>query len=277
VLVAVVAQVALKMWHARLIAIIGPDGVDLQRAAEEGARAADHLLRMAIRAIDYCPPIEFEFEDFLDAMLLSDGVIAPDDAHGYRKALRDSFVSFGIIPSTQRIRNLAQSGIEPVYDNLHFESLSNSCDEVFRFIWENAILLSIDHSYHLAMEAVRPVMRPGPDGFIVREVIGEYIQTLDCKAESLPAIGVQVPDDLEPDTRVQLWGGGTLIFDQFGQAKFHHAKPLQDWSRQARRLRYLVANGLFDTRGRVGFSLGTPRGQRFAEFHASNIRVGESW
>jgi CO/xanthine dehydrogenase FAD-binding subunit len=35
-------------------------------------------------AIDYLPPVEFEFPDFLAALLVSDAEIVPDDKHGYR-------------------------------------------------------------------------------------------------------------------------------------------------------------------------------------------------
>ena len=39
----------------------------------------------------------------------------------------------------------------------------------------------------------------------------------------------------------------------------------------------LVRAGLRDTHKRFGFSLGTPRGQRFADFHVANPRAGEAW
>jgi hypothetical protein len=76
---------------------------------------------------------------------------------------------------------------------------------------------------------------------------------------------------------VQVFGGGTVIFDQFGSAKYHQTKPLQDWQRQSRRLDYLVRSNLHDTRQRFGFSLGTSRGQLFAEFHLANPRAEEAW
>jgi hypothetical protein len=67
------------------LADVTVDGsVSLARAAEEGATAAQHLLGMCVRAIDYLPPVEFEFPDFLAALLVSDAEIVPDDKHGYR-------------------------------------------------------------------------------------------------------------------------------------------------------------------------------------------------
>ena len=77
--------------------------------------------------------------------------------------------------------------------------------------------------------------------------------------------------------QVQLWGGGAVIFDQFGSAKLHQTKPLLDGARQLRRLRYLHQNGLVDSRQRLGFSLGSARGQEFAALHPVDADVLEGW
>jgi hypothetical protein len=65
---------------------------------------------------------------------------------------------------------------------------------------------------------------------------------------------------------VRVLGGGTIVFDQFGQAKYHHRKDIRDTQRQRRRLGYLISNGLSD-RGGLGVSDGLPAGQRFALLH----------
>jgi hypothetical protein len=74
-----------------------------------------------------------------------------------------------------------------------------------------------------------------------------------------------------------MFGGGAVIFDQFGAAKLHLTKPLLDGPRQERRLRYLHENGLVDAERRIGFSLGLPRGQQFAALHAADAEVLEGW
>src|SRR6266511_3584959 len=90
-------QTMVFMWTRRIQPLVSTDGtVDRARAAEEGASAARHLLQMAIRAIDYCPSVEFEFDDFLAALLTSDAEVSPDDEFDYRGALKDAFGSFGI-------------------------------------------------------------------------------------------------------------------------------------------------------------------------------------
>lgn len=276
VLVAAVMQTLLQMWTDRLIPLIHAGKLDLARAAEEGSKAATHLLTMAIRAIDYTPPVEFEFEDFVDAVFVSDSVVAPDDEHHYRDKLLDSFRAFGITRPAEQIVDLAERG--PLqYENMNFAALRVAPDEVHRFLWQNAELLGIDRAYHLEVESVYPATRVGPDGLVVEEAAADYVQMLDATAEELAERGVQLPGGLDPATKVQVFGGGTVIFDQFGSAKYHQTKPLQDWQRQSRRLDYLVRSNLHDTHQRFGFSLGTSRGQLFAEFHLANPRAEEAW
>ena len=275
VAVAAVLRALLAMWSKRVAALIRSGGLDRGRAAEEGAKAAKHLLQMTIRATDYAPAVELEFEDFIDALLVADRVVAPDDPHGYRDSVAAAFAAFGIVPPPERIVDLAEQPL--LYEGLNFVAMRSDADEVFRFVWQNAERLGIDRRFSLRVEAVRPSIRVGPDGLVVNEVVADYVQTLNVTAAEAARLGVTLPADVGAKTEIQLWGGGTLIFDQFGMAKFHQRKPLDDWERQSRRLDYLLRHGFFDTRGRLGFSFGTPLGMRFAEFHQPNMRAGEDW
>lgn len=73
-----------------------PDLVD--RLAQEAAKSATHLLTICIRAIDYCPPVDITFGDYLRAMLTADRDMVPDDQHHYRVALIEAFRRRGIYP-----------------------------------------------------------------------------------------------------------------------------------------------------------------------------------
>jgi hypothetical protein len=278
VLVAIVMKTLSLMWRQRLTALIGDKRLDRERAAEEGARAARHLLEMSIRSIDYLPPLEFEFVDFLDSILTSDGEVTPDDRLGYRTSLEAAFKEWGIVRSGGRIVNLAATPRRPVYGRYNFGALRTDPDEVFRFVWDNAELLEIDRRYYVHVDHVRPSIRVGPEGLIVSETVADYVQMLDgTAAELAEAVPMKRPLQLDPSTKVQILGGGTIIFDQFGAAKFHQKKSLLDSDRQTRRLKYLVESGLIDTTGRFGFSLGTPRGQRFALLHEPDDLKAEGW
>lgn len=276
VVVRAVIGTLLEMWTRRLAALTAGQRVNLERVAEEGAKAAEHLLRMVVRGIDYMPPVELEFEDVLDSILQADEVVAPDDRHGYRLALRDAFAELGIERAEQRIVDLSERPA-PVYERMNYAALRSEPSEVARFIWDNADVFSIDRRYWLQVGSVQPSVRIGPDGLVVPEVVAAYVQALDLTAAELAAQGVAAAERLQPATRVQVWGGGVLVFDQFGRAKYHQSKPLADWPRQERRLDYLVGRRLADSRRRYGFATPTPRGQRFAALHVANLRAGEDW
>lgn len=278
VLVAAVMQALLHIWTGRLEAITTDPTVDRARVAEEGAKAADHLLHMAIRAVDYCPPLEFEFADFLDALLVADQEMDPDDALGYRTAVEHAFNEYGIErPETSTIDVLHD---RLVYSGFNYTSLRSSPDEVFRFIWENRATLRLDPTMYTFVENVRPSTRVGPDGFVVNEVLVDYVQSLRGRpADIAKRLGsrFELPASLPADKEIQIWGGGVLIFDQFGRAKLHQRKAIDEPLRQSARLRYLAEEGLRDRQGRVGFSLGVGSGRRFAELHANAARSREAW
>ena len=86
---------------------IHPDLVE--RLASEAAKSAGHLLRMAIRALDYCPPVDVTFGDYLRALVTADTDLVPDDRRGYRVALIESFRAWGILPHD--VRSLSQESL----------------------------------------------------------------------------------------------------------------------------------------------------------------------
>lgn len=276
VVVAAVMRTLLAMWSGRLVAITGRSGANRDRVVEEGAKAATHLLKMLLRGIDYMPPVELEFEDVLDAVLTADEVVAPDDEHGYRDAFEAQFGAFGIARPEGRMVDLTQ-GPAPVYERMNFTLLRSDRDEVERFLWENAEVFGLDRAWQTRVEFVRSSVRPGPDGLIVSEVLTDYVQRLQLEAREAKKMGVELPEGLNPKTPLELWGGGVVVFDQFGRAKLHQRKPLADWDRQSRRLAYLASHGLSDRGGRLGFTISAPRGQRFAALHVGNERAGEDW
>ena len=71
----------------------------VHRLAGEAAEIAEHLLHICIRALDYCPPSDISFGDYLRALITADLDIAPEDETGYRVALIEAFRARGIFPT----------------------------------------------------------------------------------------------------------------------------------------------------------------------------------
>ena len=77
----------------------------------------------------------------------------------------------------------------------------------------------------------------------------------------------------------KIFGSIDVLVNNAGCETVDHAVylPLEDWDRQVRRLQYLDRAGRRDSRNRLGFSDGTPRGQAFARLHDSANDTGEVW
>lgn len=75
---------------------IHPDLVN--RLAEAAAKSATHLLEICIRGLDYCPPVDITFGDYLRAIITADTDLYPEDEHNYRVAILEAFVEWGIVP-----------------------------------------------------------------------------------------------------------------------------------------------------------------------------------
>ena len=70
-----------------------------ERLAEEAAAIADSILHVCIRALDYCPPIDLTFGEYLRALITADRDLNPADVDGYRVAFIRSFRERGIYPA----------------------------------------------------------------------------------------------------------------------------------------------------------------------------------
>lgn len=273
-IVAAMLSAFLAIWIKRLDSL-GPvhDGkFDLVRVVEEGASAANHLLTMAIRAIDYCPPVDLSFPDYLSALLTVDREVVPDDRYGYRAALLESFRDYGIHPSENADEDGTWKRCDRsfVHSQTHFDSMLRDHEETFRFIWENRKPLDLGTVGNIEVQSVRPSFRIAPDGFMLRETIVEYVQRLTVTAAELRAdYQIAVPGEIPQWKTMIVLAGGTIIFDEYGQVKYHIAHHLmrtaveREW--QARRIRHLHERGLLGDEGDA-------RG-RFAMMHATRAMV----
>jgi hypothetical protein len=79
------------------------------RLAGEAAKVADQVLNMCIRALDYCPPVDINFGDYLRAIITADRDLVPRDDRGYRVAFISAFRDRGIYP--QSVAHLAEDSL----------------------------------------------------------------------------------------------------------------------------------------------------------------------
>ena len=114
-LVAAVFDAYLAIYRARVSDLIrlatGGSGVipagalppDLvSRLTAEAAKTARHILNICIRALDYCPPVDLTFPDFLRGLITADVDLVADDDWHYRVAIIEAFRKRGIYPRELR-------------------------------------------------------------------------------------------------------------------------------------------------------------------------------
>jgi Subtilase family len=111
VLVAAVFDAFLQIYKRRTADLVRlatggtgvlPDGAisaDLvNRLAREASKVASQILNICIRALDYCPPIDIVFGEYLRALITADTDLVPYDRLGYRIAFIEAFRDRGIYP-----------------------------------------------------------------------------------------------------------------------------------------------------------------------------------
>jgi hypothetical protein len=225
----------------------------LNRLVGEANKSAMHVLRMCIRALDYCPPADINFGDYFRALVTADADLVPDDDLGYRIALIEAFRRRGIYPAD--CRSLAIDSLRwrspeievPTKDVRRLRlGMPPDREEVWRRDRRNQYLVwqwlkkrctgpSYEHELGLALgpdapssiersatdglpkvevHSVRPARRVGPDGQHFAELVVEITQSRN----GFPSADAQEaaearPADQQPTPSFKLRGGCTLLVD----------------------------------------------------------------
>ena len=68
----------------------------ISRLAAEASEAAEIMTNICVRALDYLPPVDATFGDYLRAIITADTDLVPNDLHRYRVAIAESFRERGL-------------------------------------------------------------------------------------------------------------------------------------------------------------------------------------
>ena len=110
---------------------------DLQRdlvdwLAREASKTASHVLNICIRALDYCPPVDMTFGDYVRALITADRDLVPDDDKGYRIAFMQAFRRRGIYPSS--VRDLSTESV--VWESPELDLEIHDCFQNMSLRWD---------------------------------------------------------------------------------------------------------------------------------------------
>jgi hypothetical protein len=101
------------------------------RLAHEATKSASHVLRICIRALDYCPPTDITFGEYLRALITADYEIVPDDDLGYRVAFIEAFRKRGI-----KVSDVRTLGVESLLWRRDSNELERLSDDLSNRLWQ---------------------------------------------------------------------------------------------------------------------------------------------
>jgi len=140
ILVAAVFDAFLSIYRRRISSVLrvatGGSGIlgegDLHpdvvhMLADTAADTASRVLRICIRGIDYCPPLDITFGDYLRAIITADVDMVAEDERNYRIAFIEAFQKRGIFPTGVKTMSVETL----VYDQYPELKLDDSNERIF--------------------------------------------------------------------------------------------------------------------------------------------------
>ena len=232
-----------------LIRLAYPDGRSIapnflpndlaNRLSEEAAKTANRIQLICLRALDYCPPVDITFGDYLRALVTADRDAMLEDAMGYRSALINAFRSRGIRPegvisysedalNWESYHGIAASTINPDFKRL-FSDLNRFEDEpdrenekqMYERLWGKAETFRTElglAGMDVEPKSINSLHRVRPDGSLQRQIVAELVQ----QRENIPI------DAANPAAGTFTFRGGTtLIINRQGEVRFSISKPIE--------------------------------------------------
>nr|WP_295828765.1 S8 family serine peptidase [uncultured Azospirillum sp.] len=275
------------------------------RLTEEACKTARHVLRMCIRALDYCPAVDITFGEYLRALITADRDLVPEDRFHYRVAFMEAFRASDILPRDVRTvseETLAWSTmaeqsppwLETVFDDLkldwdrvHDRSTLYASIESNRWkVWGNLKkILAKDPALCAAFGLKRDVPRYSDDGKILKSADGATTFEVfsirpsrrvapdgSFRTEVIATIQQRQAIPMNPAKPDGAWfwfrGGATLIIDPregHREVRYCIVKNSDSQSRQDRQ-RQTVSGGILSPLRSLYF--GNAPGEPFAMLHA---------
>jgi len=271
-----------------------PDLVN--RLSQEVSITANHVIDICIRALDYCPPVDLTFGEYLRALITADrDLVADDDLH-YRVAFIEAFRRRGIYP--RDIRTLSEESLvwrgpeqddRPVsnafvqglgqlrhYAELHLYAKSR--EQIFYLARDMRRMIhawlqnhldhtqegSADRSY-LGLD-----LRPGEQKTIFEVRSGRIAYRIGPDGNMLPQFIMELLQErklaIDDSTEEPFWGGCTIIFDLRSlQIQYCIRKDVRSQTRTDRYVKFRTAGSKHSLRDTYFNS--TDQGEPFAMIH----------
>ncbi|MEM9065193.1 MAG: S8 family serine peptidase [Planctomycetota bacterium] len=251
-----------------------PDGAihpDLvERLAREATCAAKHVLTMCIRALDYCPPTDITFGEYLRALITADYELVRDDDLHYRTAFIEAFRRRGIyprdvrtlsiesllwhrpMPGALRASGLADHSGELLRTAHRFDSLRTRkdvfiaehemCKALETWLREYAVPRTSDATEIMALRDLLGIDPHGPFSIRGARFTNRVGPDGNVQREMIVSI-LQEREMHLRGTSTKFYGGCTLVLDLSGGAiKYCVRKNARSGSRESRQRAFMLSD-----------------------------------
>lgn len=147
---------------------IHPDLV--RRLAAEASKSAGHVLNMCIRALDYLPPVDVTFGEYLRGIITADADLVEDDRYNYRVAFVEAFRRRGIYPrdlDTLSVDTLRWKGVSiekpPAQYATIIEQLKGYADACFYMTDREQLFFETRKQRELLHDRLKAIFKEAPD------------------------------------------------------------------------------------------------------------------
>ncbi|MGX1100783.1 hypothetical protein [Amorphus sp. MBR-141] len=168
---------------------IHPDLVErLQRTASETAQT---ILQMCIRALDYLPPVDITFGDYLRAILTADNDLFADATVDHRVGVLEAFLKWGIYPKGRRSYSV---------ESLLWPKLSEAArdQDELDFVELTDDFTLLDGTFQQVIDIVkRRRGRFRGAAFLLDERAKAIVSTMETRARERPARYEQINEKLK--------------------------------------------------------------------------------
>lgn len=176
--------------------------------------ATQSVNRLAFRALDYCPPVDIQFADYVQALISANEIAYPVDTLGYKKIIKKTFKDRGI-----KQINLPQS---PQAADLIWKyglnSIATSRTAAYHFLNDNRDSFDIPENQDFEIADLYYTNKIGGENRkLPKEIILEYVWK--------ESVNLKDSDFLElQNKRVPLLCGGTVVFEEQGNIIYRSRK-----------------------------------------------------
>jgi hypothetical protein len=240
--------------------------------AADASRIAELFFSVCARSLDYCPPVDVTFGDFLRAIITADIDLFPSDSYGVRDAVMQAFRSRGIVPEGAqffsedalcwpKVRSPRETppGPLPAVSGLLFGDPNGLTDDeknvngdlLRAYARANATALGFDQS-PISVPSFHPMFRTDEDGSLKIDMVVEMVQQRKVPLDPAePKLGTTV-----------IRGGVTLMISR---------QPLHGGKRPDPEVRYAIAKHLGGTHDNLQRAAYVAQG--FTDGTGANARI----